>query len=342
MLNKNPARLGKWRRGKKTCDFVFAIGEADKSDRRGWILDIGASRHLVSDVQHLIESRLCNDEIAMADSVSLQLTKYGSVRLNVIANGAAATVTLTDVYLAPSQAKNIVSYKKRNCKGFALVFDEDKRSLARRSDGAVAFDLAIKSNVLLSGAAEDFAADVQEGTLLHFHQRMARDPASGIRLTSHLRTACVSCMECKQPRNAHPKRDSGETAPIDRTRGEAAAKQFEAFLTHFEERFDCGIHVLRNGGGDVYANVELFCKRTGVARQISEARDKSLNEKAERMRRTILNLARSMMFACALPLNFRGDAVLYAVYVLKRSTTRSNPKRVPLLGMLTGTAPDLR
>uniref|UniRef100_A0AAV1TM40 Retroviral polymerase SH3-like domain-containing protein n=1 Tax=Peronospora matthiolae TaxID=2874970 RepID=A0AAV1TM40_9STRA len=34
-----------------------------------------------------------------------------------------------------------------------------------------------------------------------------------------------------------------------------------------------------------------------------------------------------MMFACALPLMFWGDAVLYAVHILNRSPTRANAKR---------------
>ena len=79
-----------------------------------------------------------------------------------------------------------------------------------------------------------------------------------------------------------------------------------------------------------------------MARQISEARNQASNGKAESMHCKILNLARSMIFACALSLNFWGDAVLYAVYVMNRSPTRSNPKRVSPLEMLTGTAPDLR
>ena len=77
-----------------------------------------------------------------------------------------------------------------------------------------------------SVTAGDFADDVQEGTLLHFHhrfahlafdtiERMARDPASGIRLTIHRRMACVSCMEGKQTRNTQPQQDSGENTPID-------------------------------------------------------------------------------------------------------------------------------
>uniref|UniRef100_A0AAV1UIM3 Uncharacterized protein n=1 Tax=Peronospora matthiolae TaxID=2874970 RepID=A0AAV1UIM3_9STRA len=68
----------------------------------------------------------------MANGVSLQLTRCGSLRLNIIATGAAVTVTLTDVYLAPILAKNIISYENIERKGFALVCDEDKRSLTRR------------------------------------------------------------------------------------------------------------------------------------------------------------------------------------------------------------------
>ena len=76
------------------------------------------------------------------------MTRVGSVRLKVFARGAETTVTLTEVYLAPRLSKDIVSYGKLQSRGFALVYDGDKRSLARRSDGAIAFDVAIDSNVL--------------------------------------------------------------------------------------------------------------------------------------------------------------------------------------------------
>ena len=111
-----------------------------------------------------------------------------------------------------------------------------------------------------------------------------------------------------------------------------AAKKFEHFLAFFERQFDCRIHVLRTDGGGEYANVDLFCKRTGVARQISEARNQASNGKAERMHRTILNMARSMIFASRLPLTFWGDAVEYAAYILNRSPTSANAKRASFCG----------
>lgn len=56
----------------------------------------------------------------------------------------------------------------------------------------------------------------------------------------------------------------------------------------------------------------------------------------------MLNLARSMMFACALPLQFWGDVVHYAVHILNCSPTRANAKRASPIEVLTSKAPDLR
>lgn len=49
-----------------------------------------------------------------------------------------------------------------------------------------------------------------------------------------------------------------------------------------------------------------------------------------------------MMFACALPLQFSGDAVQYAVYIWNRSPERANTKRASFIEVLTDKAPDLR
>ena len=56
----------------------------------------------------------------------------------------------------------------------------------------------------------------------------------------------------------------------------------------------------------------------------------------------MLNLVRSMTFACALPLQFWGDAVQYAVHIFNRSLTRSNEKKASTIEVLTGKASDLR
>ena len=93
--------------------------------------------------------------------------------------------------------------------------------------------------------------------------------------------------------------------------------------------------------GGEYRTVDWFCEKTGIACQTSEARNQASNGKAERMHRTILNMARCMQFGCGLPLKFWGDAVQYAAYVLNRSPTRANPGGASPMKALEGTAPDL-
>lgn len=59
------------------------------------------------------------------------------------------------------------------------------------------------------------------------------------------------------------------------------------------------------------------------------------------MHRTIMNMVRSMLFACGLPLGFWVDSAEYAVCILKRSLSKANLGRQLPLQMLTKGIPDL-
>jgi hypothetical protein len=97
------------------------------------------------------------------------------------------------------------------------------------------------------------------------------------------------------------------------------AKKFEHFLTWFERRFDCHVQVLRRNGGFEYQNVDPFCQKTGVSRQLTEPDSPAFNRKAERMHWTVFNKATCMIFYCDLPIRLWVDTVKYAAYVLNRS-----------------------
>ena len=83
---------------------------------------------------------------------------------------------------------------------------------------------------------------------------------------------------------------------------DAAAKKFEHFVAFFENQFNCRVRILRTDGGGEYKSVELFCKRTGIGRQVTEPHNSASNRKAERYHRTIMNMARAMMFGSNLGL----------------------------------------
>ena len=91
-----------------------------------------------------------------------------------------------------------------------------------------------------------------------------------------------------------------------------AATNSKHFLVAFERRFNCRIHVILTDGGGEYKPLDVFCKETGIDRQISEQDNQASNGKAERMHRTIMNVVRSMVFASGIPLKFWGNAAEYA------------------------------
>lgn len=76
-------------------------------------------------------------------------------------------------------------------------------------------------------------------------------------------------------------------------------------------------------------------------RQVSEGNNQASNGKAERMHRTVLNMARCVIFASGTPLYFWRDAVQYAAYVLNRSPSSAKSKRISPLKVLTGEVPSI-
>ena len=66
-----------------------------------------------------------------------------------------------------------------------------------------------------------------------------------------------------------------------------AAKKFEHFVSYFENQFNCRIRVLRTDGGGEYMNVDLFCKSTGIARELTEPNISVSNGKTKRYHITV-------------------------------------------------------
>ncbi|GMF45370.1 unnamed protein product [Phytophthora fragariaefolia] len=186
--------------------------------------------------------------------------------------------------------------------GYSLAHQGGRRVLAAKDGGRVVFDVDHRKKVL-----------VVEGSVV----KLQKAPAEVI----------MAALE----EDAH----EGDELSAD------AAKKFEHFLVFFEKEFNCKVRVLRTDSGREYENVDLFCKTTGVARQRSEANNQASNGKAERMHRTVMNMARCMVFACGLPLSFWGDAVQYAAYILNRAPTNANPGRASPLKILTKQTPQL-
>ncbi|KAE8877447.1 hypothetical protein PF005_g6499 [Phytophthora fragariae] len=224
---------------------------ATTSDRGGgdqrWIVDSGASRHLVNDVSLPRDARDCVGafSLTLPDGATLPVTKVGSVQFQGRVNGENATITVNEVYCAPLLARNLLSLGQLARRGCTLATVSNGLAITHAQTKQVVFRVAFEDDVLVADvravpetiSTRDHLAmaatvdsiptdEVQQDTLMNFHERLghlaldtveriARDPHSGIQITDHTRSPCIVCAEGKQTKRTQSKKDTGSHLPIE-------------------------------------------------------------------------------------------------------------------------------
>ncbi|XP_076918357.1 uncharacterized protein LOC143578759 [Bidens hawaiensis] len=92
------------------------------------------------------------------------------------------------------------------------------------------------------------------------------------------------------------------------------------------------IKVLRSDRGGEFCSHEFnsLCSEAGIKRELTAPYTPQHNGVVERKNRTIMGLARSMLFKKQLPKCFWAEAVSTAVYTMNRSPTKALVKQTPL------------
>ena len=103
---------------------------------------------------------------------------------------------------------------------------------------------------------------------------------------------------------------------------------FKQYKSYVEKHTGELIQRFRSDNGGEYSSNEFveFLRKSGIKRETSIARRPQQNGVAERMNRTIIEMARTMRISSKLPLKFWAEAVNTAVYVRNRCPSRSLPK----------------
>lgn len=76
-----------------------------------------------------------------------------------------------------------------------------------------------------------------------------------------------------------------------------------------------------NGGEYISRRCKEFCKEKGVVLEYTAAYTPEQNGRAERMNRTLVEKARSLIYESQLPKEMWGEAIMTALYLTNRSCT---------------------
>ena len=120
--------------------------------------------------------------------------------------------------------------------------------------------------------------------------------------------------------------------------------KFQEFITFVENQSGNRGHVktLRsdNGGEYVSNNFIKYCAEKGIVHELTSPYCPEQNGVAERLNRTIMESARSMIYHAGLPLDFWAEACNTAVYIRNRSPTTCLKDKTPY-ECLFGKKPDI-
>ena len=100
---------------------------------------------------------------------------------------------------------------------------------------------------------------------------------------------------------------------------------FKRFKMLVENECECRIKVLRSDNGTEYTcdKFDKFCEQAGIQHQLTITYSPQQNGVSERKNRTVMEMARCLMFEKKLPKEFWAKAVNTSVYLLNRLPTKA-------------------
>lgn len=117
---------------------------------------------------------------------------------------------------------------------------------------------------------------------------------------------------------------------------------FKKYNAKIKNLFSHGVRVLHSDNGGEYTSKEFkeYLASEGISHELTAPYTPEQNGRAERELRTIVESARSMLYARNVPLNLWAEAVNCAVYVLNRTSSSQTPNITPM-ELWSGVKPSL-
>ncbi|KAG8489528.1 hypothetical protein CXB51_017560 [Gossypium anomalum] len=106
---------------------------------------------------------------------------------------------------------------------------------------------------------------------------------------------------------------------------------FRKFKAMVENQIDCRIKILRTNNGAEYLSERFkrLCEQAGIHHQLTTMYTPQQNGVCERKNRTVMDMARCLLFQSKLPNSFWAEAVNSSVYLLNRLPTHAVKDKTP-------------
>eukprot|EP00253_Pinus_taeda_P034923 PITA_34923 len=286
---------------------VYLASSSTHVDHEAWLIDSHASFHFTPHREWFCEyEKYDGGDVFLGDDRKARIIGHGKVKLKL---QGGRVRTLPGVLHIPALARNPISVSKSDDAGVKTVFEKDTCKMVRgalvlmwgvqigtlyRLQGSTVVD-GCNSSMVPENGAENLVVP-GEKTML-WHQRLGHIGEKGLRILHG-----KGMVEDDFSRNTWTYFLKKKSEVFDRF------KEFKALVENQTEK---KIKVLRtdNGGEFCGKEFEEFCKKCGIARQKTTPYTPQQNGVAERMNKTLMERARSMLSGAGLGQEFWAEAV---------------------------------
>ena len=213
-----------------------------------WVLDTGASHHILSDVSIARDVRSCDIKVQLANGKAVSAAGVGKVDVITEVGRRLVHISLSDVLIVPEAPHNLLSGRAAMAKGIDIDGKSSSQTILLRKEGRVMGVAAPEKGLNILTAqwpaphgetvdiprsnkkVEALAARFQDEAKL-WHQRlghlsygtmarMVRDKAvTGMKVTAaelqaKTRKTCKTCVLAKHAADPHPESNSRAKAPL--------------------------------------------------------------------------------------------------------------------------------
>ena len=119
------------------------------------------------------------------------------------------------------------------------------------------------------------------------------------------------------------------------------SQQIRNFLAMIDRQFSRKVKVIRSDNGIEFMCLSAFFREHGIIHETSCVYTPQQNGRVERKHRHILNVARALRFQASLPIEYWGECVLTAAYLINRTPSVVLKNKTPF-EILYGHAPSYK
>ncbi|WVZ79350.1 LOW QUALITY PROTEIN: hypothetical protein U9M48_026940 [Paspalum notatum var. saurae] len=336
------------------------LGEEEKvtkAEQRRWYLDSGASNHMIGRREDFAElDTAITGSVKFGDGSRVTIHGRGTV-LFKCQNGDHRA--LTDVYYIPQLRTSIASLGQLDARGCEVLI---KHGILTIHDRELQLLTKVKRSINRMMTRPGYGMPGSGTSASRPWPGSREGMARGMPRIEHVEELCDSCLAGKQRRSPFTKKAKyrasdrlelvhgdlcGPISPAthggrkyflllvdDTTRfmwlrllssKDEAPEAIKHFQAKVEAETGNKLKVLRTDRSGEFTSVEFgrYCADEGVERHLTAPYSPQQNGVVERRNQTIVGMARSMLKAKKMPVEFWGEAVNTAVFILNRAPTKS-------------------